>query len=224
MGSINQLLFIQQRSDRLRGPYLEAGAKDYGNTQDLRSIFAKRGDYVGVDLEAGPDVDLVIDLAGPFEKIEAAIGGIRFGTIFCLSVLEHCEQPFAMAENLTRLLADGATICISAPFAFRVHAYPVDYWRFTPEGIRKLFPKINFPPEDSAWTTQKQGEFNTIDKDIAKIQFSASAHWKRRRIMRGISAKTLKTLARCGILGWLAGHRYVLAPTDILMIGTRKKQ
>lgn len=239
MGSSNQLNFIQQRARRFKGPFLEAGSKDYGNTQDLRALFRGQSDtglnneheYLGVDLFAGQGVDVVADLAGDFAAIDKSLDGRRFGTIFCLSVLEHCEKPFVMAENLVRLLKPGGQICVSVPFAFRLHAYPDDFWRFTPSGVRKLFESLEFSPEDSVWTTYlkkggsknvefRPGDFRPIDAQLGKLPLSLSAHWKTGHPLRGVSAKTLSILAKFGFLRWLAGYRYVLAPTDIIMIGS----
>ncbi len=233
MGSAAQLLFIEQHVERFEGPFLEAGSKDYGNTQDLRSLFSGKddtdsdscSDYVGIDMFDGPGVDVMVDLTGDFASIDKSLGGRRFGTIFCLSVLEHCENPFSMSENIVRLLAPGGKVCVSVPFAFRLHAYPDDFWRFTPSGVRKLFEPLEFRPEDSVWTTGlkkgglKKGDFRPIDSQLGKLPFSLSAHWKAGHRLRGLSAKTLGVLAKFGFLRWLAGYRYVLAPTDIIMIG-----
>ena len=220
MGDVNQLLFIRRHAARLPGPYLDVGSKDYGTTQDLRSIFAASDRYLGVDLQGGPGVDLTLDLTESFERIDAELDGVRFGTIFCLSVLEHCRQPFEMADNLTRLLAPQGKLCISVPFSFKFHGYPSDYWRFTHEGIRVLFPRVEFRSEDCAWATSKPGELHAADESLGKIEFGWTAHRRQGRLLRAVSAESLKLLSRIGVLSWLTGYRYVLAPTNVLMIGT----
>ena len=219
MGDINQHIFIRERIENFSGPFLEVGSKDYGTTQDLRSLFAAGDEYIGVDMENGPGVDIVIDLTGDFKYVDAKLGNRRFGTIFCLSVMEHCENPFKMAINLTLLLKPGGILCIGVPFSWQIHGYPNDYWRFTPEGIKKLFPRIKFDMEQSLAATSKQYDFCTIDDDLGKISFSFSKHRKGGHTMRGISAKILKILSRVGILHWLTGYRHVFAPTGILMFG-----
>jgi hypothetical protein len=221
MGDVNQLLFIRRHADRFAGPYLEVGSKDYGTTQDLRSLFQGRGPYVGVDREAGPGVDRVLDLAGPWEAIDAALEGQRFGTIFCLSVLEHCEQPFRMADSLTQLLAPGGHLCVGVPFAYKFHSYPSDYWRFTQEGVKRLFPNLEFR-DDGVASTSRPGDFQPLDEHIGRIDFATKSYWRRSRYLRGLSAGMLRLGAKLGPLRWLAGHRYVLAPTMILMIGRRE--
>ena len=217
MGDPNQLAFISGLISKLDGPFLEVGSRDYGSTQNLRPLFFGKGDYVGVDLIDGPGVDCVTDLTADFALIDEELEGERFGTIICLSVLEHCAQPFRMAENLTRLLKPGGTICLSAPFAWKFHGYPSDYWRFTHEGIKVLFPKIRFDGEVSCSSTSAAGEFRPIDENLGKRSLSGKSHaghpW------RGFTASALRFLGRLGPLGWITRYRYLLAPTNLFMVG-----
>lgn len=222
MGDVNQLIFIHKYAEQLNGPFLEVGSKDYGSTQDLRSLFANRDKYIAVDMKDGSGVNIVLDLTEDFEEIDTKLCGQRFATVFCLSVLEHCEQPFKMAENLTLLLKRKGRICISVPFSWKIHGYPNDYWRFTPEGIKKLFPKVEFDMEQSLAATSKKNEFQKLDDELGRISFSLSKHRKNGHILRGISAKLLKILSHFGILSWLTGYRHVFAPTNILMMGKLK--
>jgi len=222
VGDVNQRIFVEKFAERLSGPFLEVGSKDYGTTQDLRALFAVDQEYIGVDRAEGPGVDIVVDLTQDFQSVDARLQGRRFGTIFCLSVLEHCDQPFTMAENLTRLLKPGGWLCISVPFAWQVHAYPNDYWRFTPEGVRKLFPQIQFDMRESLAATSRQNDFRPLDDELGKISFSFSKHRAGGHTLRAISAKFLKVLSRVGVLSWLTGYRHVFAPTGVLMIGRRR--
>jgi len=222
MGDINQLIFVRKYVELFKGPFLEVGSKDYGSTQNLRFLFADKDDYIGIDMEDGPGVDVVLDITEDFGQIDKRLCGQRFGTIFCLSVLEHCEQPFKMAENLTFLLEPEGQICISAPFSWKIHAYPSDYWRFTPEGIKKLFPMIKFDMEQSLAATSERNDFRELDDELGKISFSFTKHRANGHTLCGISAKFLKILSRVGVLNWLTGYRHVFAPTGIFMIGKPK--
>ncbi len=221
MGDINQKIFIEKYAELLNGPFLEVGSKNYGNTQDLRSLFPSRK-YVGVDMEDGPGVDDVIDFTKDFEILDSELCRQRFSTIFCLSVLEHCEDPFKMSENLMLLLEQGGHIYISVPFSWKIHGYPNDYWRFTPEGIKKLFYKVAFDDAKCVAATSKTNEFKKLTNDLGKISFSFSKHRNSGNLLRGITAKILKILSRLGILSWLTGYRHLFAPTNILMIGKLK--
>jgi len=173
-------------------------------------------------MEDGPGVDVVIDLTKDFEILDSELCGQRFVTIFCLSVLEHCEDPFKMAENLMLLLEPGGHLCISVPFSWKIHGYPNDYWRFTPEGIKKLFYKVVFDDAKCIAATSKTNEFKKLTNDLGKISFSFSKHRNNGHILRAVSAKLLKLLSRLGILSWLTGYRHLFTPTNILMIGKLK--
>ncbi len=220
MGDVNQLRFIQRHAETLHGPYLEVGAKDYGSTQDLSAMLKNDGPYTRLDMQHGAGVDVVLDLTAPQQQVDAELGAMRFGTIFCLSVLEHCRQPFAMAENLTRLLKPGGKVCLSVPFAWKFHGYPSDYWRFTREGVELLFPRLVFDPDRCVAATSTEGDFRTIDGQVGRIPFGSARHFQEGRILRALSAKILRLLPKVGILRWLSGYPYVLAPTKLLMIGT----
>ena len=214
MGDYNQLDFILKHKAEFAGPFLEIGSKDYGSTEDLRSLFPE-DEYVGVDLSSGKGVDVVLDFTRPFEEIDAALKGQRFGTIFCLSVLEHCEQPFIMADNLSRLLKEGGMIYVSVPFVFRFHGYPSDYWRFTHEGVKKLFPKLRFDQHEGTVSTCLPGEITPLDDTLGQVQIKKSCS-------RNVGL--LKFIAKIKILKWPLSIIYKLPPTMINMIGVRMEK
>jgi hypothetical protein len=219
MGDINDEIFIQKYVTDFKGPYLEVGSKDYGNTQDIKPLFSKTEKYIGIDMEEGPRVDVVLDLTKSMKEIDAKLGNVRFGTIICLSVLEHCENPFLVADNLTNLLKPQGQICISVPFSLGFHGYPSDYWRFTHEGIKKLFPKLTFDIDRAVAATTRKNDFKKIDKDLGRIHFSSNKYFREHYLFRGISASILKILPRVGLFKWLLDYKYVMAPTHIYMIG-----
>lgn len=116
------------------GRTLIVGSHVYEGKTDRRKLYP---DAIGVDLIDGPGVDLVRDMEtdppiGPFDHIE------------CRSVLEHSKRPWRIAQNLEEMLAPGGTLDITVPFCWRVHAYPSDYWRFTTDAVRLLFPNIEW--------------------------------------------------------------------------------
>jgi SAM-dependent methyltransferase len=224
MGDANQLTYVRRHAAEFAAPFLEVGSKDYGNTQDLRSLFADKDRYLGVDQAAGPKVDLVLDLTDDFDAIDRALGGMRFGTIFCLSVLEHCRQPFRMADALTRLLRPGGKLCVSVPFAFQFHGFPSDYWRFTPEGIKVLFPALDFDLQQGVVATSLRNDLQPLDERLGRIELGSKAHLRAGRPLRALVAKTFQLLGRAGLLRWIFGHRCLFPPTCISMIGTRRAE
>jgi SAM-dependent methyltransferase len=115
-------------------PIVEFGSMQVEPDQpnDLRPLFAGR-QFIGTDLRPGPGVDRVEDL----RELDFADGEV--GTALCLDTLEHCADPIAAARELRRVVsADGGVCVISSVMLIGIHAYPSDYWRFTPEGFRLL--------------------------------------------------------------------------------------
>lgn len=115
------------------GRTLIAGSYVTPGKEDRRALY---DDVVGVDMRAGPGVDVVANLEvldlGSFDHIE------------CMSVLEHCRRPWMVAESLERMLKSDGTILVTVPFVWREHNHPSDYFRFTPAAIRSLFPRIEW--------------------------------------------------------------------------------
>lgn len=118
------------------GRTLVVGSKVYNDKPDRRLFYA---DAFGVDLEDGEGVDLVHDLETPLPE---SVG--TFDHIDCCSVLEHVQRPWKMAENILSVMRPGASILISVPFVWRIHAYPADYWRISPSGLTVLFPGVEW--------------------------------------------------------------------------------
>lgn len=118
------------------GRTLIVGSKVYPGRVDRRQRYA---DVLGIDMEAGEGVDRVMNLEN---WLPENIG--KFSHIDCLSVLEHSKKPWWIAENVERMLKPKGTLFVGVPFVWRQHSYPSDYWRFTAEGIKLLFPNIEW--------------------------------------------------------------------------------
>lgn len=147
MASENVGKWVADNGRFAKGAVLEVGSRRFGEYLDFRALLPHLSDFTGVDLEAGDNVDVVTDLTRPFNEVDAALSGRRFDTICCTSVLEHVPNPFLIADNLQRLMAPGGVLFLSVPFVFRFHAYPGDYWRFTPEAVKVLFSRLDFDRE-----------------------------------------------------------------------------
>lgn len=220
MGDVNQLAFVRKNKQRFSPPYLEVGSLDYGTPQNVRDLVAP-GEYVGIDMLEGPGADYVLDLTGDPDEIDSGLGGRRFNTVFCLSVLEHCKDPAAMCRNITHLLNPGGVVYISAPFSFKFHGYPSDYWRFTPEGIKVLCPDLTFDPRDSALSTEVSGDVHPLDDDLLRIKFSVSEAFRKEGLLRGLSVLGVKVCRTLRLANWLLRHRYLFPPVMVHMIGAK---
>ncbi len=62
----------------------------------------------------------------------------QFDCVFCTGVLEHIRDPWQVVREIHRVLKPGGVIHLDAPFMQAFHLDPVDYWRFTVDGLRQL--------------------------------------------------------------------------------------
>jgi len=210
MGDLNQLDFVDENRLSVKGPILEVGSKDYGNTNNFRPLFEQEL-YIGADQEPGKGVDVVCDFTADHASIIDQVGIEKFRTIICFSVLEHCKNPFKMAENISKFLIDGGTLFVSVPFVWNIHSYPDDYWRFTPSSLSILFPDCMLVEEKSFYSTKIRGE---------RFPFSASLADQERftfTISRTIWVLQKLHLAR-------AKYPYVLFPVMVNALLIKKSQ
>lgn len=59
--------------------------------------------------------------------------------IICTGTLEHIEDPWLAAVEFHRVLKKGGKTYVATPFMQGYHPDPSDFWRFTEDGLIKLF-------------------------------------------------------------------------------------
>jgi len=80
-----------------------------------------------------------------------------FDTVLSVQVLEHTPHPAALMAEMRRVLAPGGMLILTAPFQFRLHEQPHDYFRYSPHGLRQLCDDVGLEvfevlPQGSLWT------------------------------------------------------------------------
>jgi SAM-dependent methyltransferase len=110
----------------------------------------KNPEVVGIDLFPGKNVDVTADLCSEsFSTDNPSIVG-KFGLVLCWALLEHVQNPFVAAKNISALLRPGGHLYFSGPWSWGYHSYPDDYWRISFSGLKVLFPDVAF---DQWWYT-----------------------------------------------------------------------
>lgn len=147
IGGASFQAFYSQFVKPTPGRALVVGSRVYPGRIDRRTLFAHAD---GLDMLDGPGVDMVRDLEEPLDAEP-------YDHVDCVSVLEHCRRPWLVAENLQRLMRPGSSIFVSVPFIWRIHAYPHDYWRLTPDCLRVIFPRVEWLALKLASETLRSG-------------------------------------------------------------------
>jgi hypothetical protein len=92
-------------------------------------------EFLGTDIEAGADVDVVADL----HRLTDVVGEERFDVILSASTFEHLKYPTLAAHELMKALRVGGQLFVQTHQSFPLHGYPNDYFRFSQDALASLF-------------------------------------------------------------------------------------
>lgn len=112
---------------------VDLGSCDYNGS--YRALFDRAPwRYIGADLKAGENVDLV--LRDPYhwrelksESVDVLVSGQTF---------EHTEFFWETSLEIARVLKPGGLCCIIAPASGPEHRFPLDCWRIFADGFRAI--------------------------------------------------------------------------------------
>jgi SAM-dependent methyltransferase len=131
---------------------LDVGAGSGEGVLSYRDLFGSGFDYVGLDIEAGPKVDVV-----PADPFSWELETESFDVVISGQTFEHNPYFWITAAEIARVLSQGGLAAIIAPSKGRVHRFPLDCWRFYPDswaatcayvGLELLESFIETPPRD----------------------------------------------------------------------------
>ena len=144
---------------RARGRLLDVGCGDKPYEEWFRPFVSA---YIGIEHGAtfaataagtgtGGRPDVVYG-AGPLPFKDGS-----FDTVLSVQVLEHTPRPGALMAEMSRVLAPDGVLILTAPFQFRLHEQPHDYFRYSSHGLRQLCSEVGLEviqvePQGSLWS------------------------------------------------------------------------
>jgi SAM-dependent methyltransferase len=149
-------------------------------------------EYVGLDTAEHANADLV----GPIEAIPADDGS--FDLVICIQVLEHVDDPARAVRELHRVTRPGGRVLLSTHGAMVYHPNPSDPWRWTHEGLERLFAA------NGDWASVTVSPGSGTASSLAMLNAIFLEHALRRtplRPLRGPVVASINRLAR-----WLDGR------------------
>jgi len=106
---------------------LDIGSRRFSKHATYKKLFFKDYNYTGMDLEPGPNVDIV-----GYENIVD-----MYDVVISGQVMEHIARPWEWLKSLRKYYLKY--ICIIAPNSHVEHRFPIDTYRYFPDGMRDLF-------------------------------------------------------------------------------------
>jgi hypothetical protein len=103
-----------------------------------RPQFSGAKSYTGFDIYPDPNTDVV----GDAHKLSQYFREEKFNAVFSLSVFEHLAMPWVVAREINRVLESGGITFHATHFSWPIHERPWDFYRFSDEGLKILFPPV----------------------------------------------------------------------------------
>jgi SAM-dependent methyltransferase len=119
--------------------------------------------YKGLDVATGKNVDIVLKDNYRWKEIKSnSVDVLISGQAF-----EHIEFFWITILEIARILKPGGLCCIIAPSTGPEHKYPVDCWRFFPDGFSALARFARLKVEKSINRSQEEDK-QSSGKDMWK--------------------------------------------------------
>jgi len=130
INSIEEHEFNQKR-------VLEVGSKYVnGSVRPVIEKFFHPREFVGVDIEPGKYVDLIL----PAERLLEYFGVESFDVVIATELLEHVQDWRLVINNMKGVLKrEGYIYITTRSRGFPYHGYPYDFWRYEIDDMRKIF-------------------------------------------------------------------------------------
>jgi SAM-dependent methyltransferase len=141
---------------------LEVGSKFVnGSVRPLIERFCQPKEYIGVDIEPGRYVDVIL----PAEKLIEYFGIESFDVVISTEVMEHVFDWRLIINNIKSVLKRGGFIYLTTRSrGFAYHAYPHDYWRYETGDIIAIFRDFKIIELEYDW--EAPGVFLKAKKPI----------------------------------------------------------
>lgn len=111
----------------------DLGSQDVNGS--YRPIFAEVAwSYLGLDMAAGNNVDIVLRTPYVWREVASCSADV----VISGQAFEHIQYFWITMIEIARVLKPGGLCCILAPSSGPEHRYPLDCWRFYPDGMGTL--------------------------------------------------------------------------------------
>jgi len=125
--------------DRIR--VLDVGSYDVNGS--YRRIFVdKKYEYLGLDMQDGPNVDIVLKNPYDWSQIDTD----TFDLVISGQAFEHIEFFWVTLAEMARVLKQNGLLFVIAPHGFDEHRFPVDCYRFFSDGMVALARYVSLEP------------------------------------------------------------------------------
>lgn len=124
--------------DEIKGKrILEVGSHDVnGSVRSLIELWGEPAEYIGVDINKGPCVDIVCNA----EDIVNRFGKESFDVVISTDLVEHTKDWRTVISNIKNACKpNGLIVVTTANAGFPYHGFPYDFWRYELADLKNIF-------------------------------------------------------------------------------------
>lgn len=188
---------------------LDVGSFAVADHDSYRPLFERKlWTYTGVDIVPGPNVDIA--LSHPYKWDE--ISDDSADVVISGQALEHIAYFWVTAMEIGRALRPGGLACIIVPSRGVEHRYPLDCWRFYPDGMASIATWLAFELLDAHtdWHSPWGDSVLVMRKPIwgreDRARFNERLHHLRAALPDTATAPAASTLQEFGTPGDLSAR------------------
>jgi len=169
---INMSKFVDKYLDKnSRYKILDFGSQNV--QEDKNAIYRKLFDsnplwqYFGCDMADGYNVDIVLKKVYEWKEIKSN----SFDCVISGQALEHVEFFWLTFLEIKRVMKHGGICCIIVPSSGPEHKYPIDCYRYYPDGLRAVAKYVGLEVLEvyTQWDSSLYPEMDAIWKDSVII-------------------------------------------------------
>lgn len=97
-------------------------------------------EYLAIDIPGNPKANRTVDLGTNRCDIDAGSCDI----VWSIQVLEHVSDYRAYLAEARRIVKDDGVVIASTHGQWKYHPDPIDYWRWTSDGLKRTFEDNGF--------------------------------------------------------------------------------
>lgn len=128
--------FVQRMGSAPYTTIAELGTRRVPGTPSTirRGMAHPTAKYVGVDYQAGEDVDVVANASA----LSEVFARDSLDMVLACSVYEHLSHPWIVTNEIGKVLKPGGWLFVQTHHSFPLHAFPHDYYRYSTEALELL--------------------------------------------------------------------------------------
>jgi len=92
-------------------------------------------DYKGLDIIEGTNVDIVVKDPYKWKEVKDE----TYDVVISGQALEHAKFPWMVVQEIARVVKKDGLVCIIVPSQGFEHKFPLDCYRYLPDGGKALF-------------------------------------------------------------------------------------